>query len=293
MAKEKKEYVSVPYAEGQNLFDINAQDEHIKKYQSGILNIVNKNGHGNDDTIVGMVSQVIKDYRATTDSPSLDGWKHYHQGLTNIKGIEAGVESNWAKFQEMKRLIDSIDKDTIRYWLENLVYNKTFAGLQAQDIVLKDIAKRMTDENGEKYTYRNGDSDDERAQIDGYIIAPNNQVCGLQVKSDTYKSHNIIEGIAPVLYVYYKLTSKELTYTFNLGNLEFVDEEKYEEIKEEGRKRELAKQEKIKERERRKEEKERKRAERTAKKEAQERRKAEKQAIKKAKAKLKAKNIKP
>lgn len=292
MKKEKKEYTSVQYSEGQNLFNINAQDANIKKYQSEILNLVNKHGRGNDAKIVGMVSQVIKDYRANTDEPSLDGWKQYHQGLADIRGIDAGVESNWIKFQEMKNAIDLINKDTIRYWLENLVYNKTFAGLQAQDMVLRDIANRMTKKEGKEYSYRNGDSDDEKAQIDGYIIAPDNKVCGLQVKSDTYKSHNTIEGIAPVQYVYYKLNANELTYTFDLENLEFVDEEKYSEIKNAAKKREEAKQEKIKKREKIKEEKEKRRTERLAKKEERERRKAEKLAIKEAKVKLKAKNIK-
>lgn len=293
MKKEKKEYTSVQYSEGQNLFNINAQDARIQKYQSEILNIVNKHGRGNDDEIVGMVSQVIKDYRADADKPSLDGWMQYHKGLTNIKGIEVGVESNWAKFQEMKKAIDLINKDTIKYWLENLVYNKTFAGLQAQDIVLNDLAKRMTKKEGKKYSYRNGDSNDERAKIDGYIIAPDNKVCGLQVKSDTYKSHNTIEGNAPVQYVYYKLNANELTYKFNLDNLKFVDEGKYKEIKKEVIKREQAKQEKIEERKRKKEEKEKKRAERLARKEDRERRKAEKLAIKEAKVRFKANNIKP
>ncbi|MBR4052460.1 MAG: MjaI family restriction endonuclease [Alistipes sp.] len=293
MKKGKKETTSVQYAEGQNLFDINAQDTHIKKYQSEILNLVNKHGRGNDAKIVGMVSQVIKDYRANTDEPSLDGWKQYHQGLADIRGIDAGVESNWIKFQEMKNAIDLIDKDTIQYWLENLVYNKTFAGLQAQDIVLNDIANRLTKEKGDEYSYRNGDSDDEKAQIDGYIIAPDNKVCGLQVKSDTYKSHNTIEGIAPVQYVYYNLNANELTYTFNLDNLKFVDEEEYTKIKDVAKEKEKAKQEKIKEKERKKEERENKRAERLAKKEERERRKTEKLAIKEAKVKLKANNKKP
>ena len=246
MKKEKKEYTSVQYSEGQNLFNINAQDANIKKYQSEILNLVNKHGRGNDAKIVGMVSQEIKDYRANTDEPSLDGWKQYHQELADIRGINAGVEANWIKFKEMKKAIALIRKDTIRYWLENLVYNKTFAGLQAQDMVLRDIANRMTKKEGKEYSYRNGNSDDEKAQIDGYIIAPDNTVCGLQVKSDTYKSHNTIEGIAPVQYVYYKLNANELTYTFDLENLEFVDEEKYSTIKNAAKKREEAKQEKIK-----------------------------------------------
>ena len=100
MAKKRK--IKLDYRENENLYKINAQDDHVKKYQPEFLNIVNKHGHGNDADIVGMVSQVIKDYRKTTETPTLKGWKEYHGQLDNIKGIEAGVEKNWAQFNKMK-----------------------------------------------------------------------------------------------------------------------------------------------------------------------------------------------
>jgi len=269
MAK-KKPSIDLPYVEGQNLHSINTQDDHIQKYQSEILNIVNKHGHGNDAEIVGMVSQVIKEYRKSTQSPSLEGWIEYHSNLSDIKGIEVGVKKNWDQFQEMKKAIDAIDEDTLRYWLKNLVYNKTYAGLQAQDMVLKDIAERISTEKGQKYSYRNGDADDERAQIDGYIIDPTGKVCGLQVKSDSYQSHNTIEGSAPVQYVYYKLNPKNLSYNFDLDKLSFIEESEYDSIKKTAKDAAEQKQRKIEEREKRNEEKARKRAER-------ERRRAEKE----------------
>lgn len=262
MAKKRKPSNSIPYADGQNLFEINAQDAHIAKYQSEILNIVNKHGHGNDADIVGMVSQVIKNYRGSTDIPSLAGWKEYHQKLTDIKGIETGVEKNWAQFQEMKKAIDAIDEEVLRYWLENLVYNKTFAGLQAQDMVLRDIASRLTTEKREEYKYRNGDADDERAQIDGYIIRPDGKVCGLQIKSDSYRSHNTVENSAPVQYVYYKLKPDGLSYEFNLEDLDFVYEKEYEASKKAAKEAEHQKQSKKEEQKRQKEERELRKAER-------------------------------
>ena len=76
MAKKGK--IKLNYRESEDLFKINAQDDHIKKYQPEFLNIVNKHGHGNDADIVGMVSQVIKDYRKTTKKPTLSEWKEYH-----------------------------------------------------------------------------------------------------------------------------------------------------------------------------------------------------------------------
>ena len=273
MAKKKKLSNSIQYTDGQNLHDINAQDEHIKKYQSEILNLVNKHGHGNDADIVGMVSQLIKVYRDSTKNPSLEGWKEFHTNLSDIEGIEVGVQKNLRQFQEMKKAINEIDEETLRYWLQNLVYNKTFAGLQAQDMILKDIAERMTKKEGVEYKHRNGDADDEGAQIDGYIISPNGKVCGLQVKSDSYRSHNTIEGSAPVQYVYYELNSEKLNYAFELEDLEFVDESVYEGFKEAAKERE-------REKKRKKEEKEKKEAERARRKEEREKMKAEKEAEK-------------
>lgn len=235
MAKKRK--IKLDYRVNENLYKINAQDDHVKKYQPEFLNIVNKHGHGNDADIVGMVSQVIKDYRKTTETPTLEGWKEYHEQLDNIKGIEAGVEKNWAQFKKMKEAIDQIDKDTVRYWLKNLVFNKTFAGLQAQDMLLKDIANRLTKEKGQDYSSVNGDADDERAQIDGYIKAPDGKICGLQIKSDSYRSHNTVEGNAPVPYVYYELKEDGLYYTFDINRLKFVDKTEYDKIKTEAKKK--------------------------------------------------------
>lgn len=236
----------ITYQEGQNLYEINAQDVNVKEGQSEFLNIVNKHGHGNDDTLVGMVSQVIKEYRKTTDAPTLQGWIDYHNMLDNIEGIEAGVKKNWAYFKKMKGAIDKIDIDTIRFYLKNLVYNKTFAGLQAQDMLLKDIAANLSKERQKEYRYQNGDADDERAQIDGYIIAPNGKKCGLQIKSESYRSHNTIEGTAPVQYVYYELKEDALYYQLDLNELTFKDEEEYIKIKNDAKK---LHEEKVKEKE--------------------------------------------
>lgn len=233
----KKEKIKLEYKKDENLCTINAQDDHVKKYQPEFLNIVNKHGHGNDADIVGMVSQVIKEYRKTTKAPTLKGWIDYHGKLKDIEGIEAGVEKNWKQFEKMKDAINAINKDTIRYWLKNLVYNKTFAGLQAQDMLLADVAKRISKEKGESYSYDNGDADDERAQIDGYIIAPDGKKCGLQIKSDSYRSHNTVEGNAPVPYVYYELKEDGLYYNFDINELKFVDGTEYDQIKIEAKKK--------------------------------------------------------
>jgi DNA-directed RNA polymerase delta subunit len=279
MAKKGK--IKLEYRKGEDLYKINAQDSHIKKYQPEFLNIVNKHGHGNDADIVGLVSQVIKDYRKTTVTPTLKGWEDYHGKLTNIKGIEAGVEKNWAQFEKMKKAINAIDKDIVRYWLKNLVYNKTFAGLQAQDMLLKDIANRLTEEKGKTYSYINGDADDERAQIDGYIKAPDGKMCGLQIKSDSYRSHNTVEGNAPVPYVYYELKEDGLYYNFDINKLKFVDRTKYDQIKAKAKKKHEEKLQKEKEKKRLKIEREKRKEERI-------RKKAEKAKEKEAKVKIKA-----
>lgn len=229
--KKNNKEPNIEYPHGQNLFSINAQNEEIEKFQPEILNTVNKNGHGNDAEVVGMVSQVIKDYRAQDNQPSLEKWIKYHEGLTNIQGIDVGVNKNWEEFKKMRKAIMRISEKTIRLWLENLVYNKTFVGLQAQDMILSDITNRLNTEKGQGYSYKNGDSSDERAQIDGYIISPDDKYCGLQIKSDSYRSHNTVEGSAPVAYVYYKLKKEGLYYDFDLDNLKFYDKTEYEKYK--------------------------------------------------------------
>ena len=84
----------------------------------------------------------------------------------------------------------------------------------------------------------------------------------------SYRSHNTVEGNAPVPYVYYELKEDGLYYNFDINKLKFVDKTEYDTIKAEAKKKheeKLQKEEKRKklkiEREKRKEERVRKKAE--------------------------------
>lgn len=214
MPRKRKIIVpDIQYKEGQNLFDINNSPE-LPKYTCGFINDVNGWAGGSKAENVGQVSEVIKQFRENNPEGSLEDWISFHQGLegTDIQvikgkgrtkrretvqmaGIEQGVLDIMNKIEEVKNNINQLTEDMVRSWLKNLVYEKTFCGLEAQELILKHIAEK----NGFEWIL--GSMEDEKQGIDGYIIDPNGpRFYPLQIKSSSYNNeHKPEHFICPVV----------------------------------------------------------------------------------------------
>ena len=212
------------YKKGQNLFDINASPQ-LPKYMSTTLNNINGWAGGSKAENVGQVSELIKQFREEKPEGGLKEWKEFHQNkkgheiqvlkgkgknkkyeVVTMAGIDQGVEDIISKLEEFKKNINKLTKEDIRKWLENLTYEKTYCGLEAQELILKDIA--------EKYgmAWILGDVEDEKQGIDGYIINPDGPCFyPLQIKSSSYGNKHKQEHFeCPI--VSYELKEKGINY---------------------------------------------------------------------------------
>lgn len=225
MSRKKKTIIpDIKYSDGQNLFKINTTPE-LPKYTSSIINDVNGWAGGSKPENVGQVSEIIKSFRAENPNGSLNDWIDYHKQLKNreiqilkgrgknkkqesvqIKGIEQGVADILHKLNEVKTSLDSLTEEDIRAWLENLVYQKTYCGLEAQELILKDIAEKN------HFKWILGSMEDEKQGIDGYIIDTNGpKFFPLQIKSSSYGNKHKQEHFdCPV--VSYDLREEGITY---------------------------------------------------------------------------------
>jgi len=225
MARKRKNIVpDIQYKEGQNLFDLNSSPE-LPKYTSGFINDVNGWAGGSKAENVSQVSEVIKQFREDIPEGSLEDWISFHQGLegTDIQvikgkgktkrretvqmaGIEQGVRDIMDKMEEVKNNINQLTEDMVRSWLKNLVYEKTYCGLEAQELILQHIAEQ----NG--FEWMLGSMEDEKQGIDGYIIDPNGpRYYPLQIKSSSYNNkHKPEHFICPV--VTYDLIEEGVNY---------------------------------------------------------------------------------
>ena len=245
MARKRKTIVpDIQYKEGQNLFDLNSSPE-LPKYTSGFINDINGWAGGSKAENVSQVSEVIKQFREDYPEGSLEDWISFHQGLegTDIQvikgrgknkrretvkmaGIEQGVRDIMNKMEEVKNNINQLTEDMVRSWLKNLVYEKTFCGLEAQELILKHIAEK----NG--FEWMLGSMEDEKQGIDGYIIDPNGpRFYPLQIKSSSYNNEHKPEYfICPV--VTYDLIKEGVKYKMPNALVEPHESDTWDNIKE-------------------------------------------------------------
>lgn len=224
---KKKKVLSpnIKYNFGQNLFEINIIP-NLPKYASSIINDVNGWAGGSKAENVGQVSELIKMFREEKPCGSLEDWIAYHQDLEGkeikilkgkgknkhlepviMAGIDQGIRDIMSKLEEVKTSINSLTQEDIRAWLENLVYQKTYCGLEAQELILKDIAEKN------QLTWILGSIEDEKQGIDGYLIDSNTlKFFPLQIKSSSYGNKHKKEHFdCPI--VSYNLSKDGIMYT--------------------------------------------------------------------------------
>ena len=203
---EKKDNVRegflIESEEAKKMYSIN-QTPHMDTYVAPILNQVNIWAGGTSEENVGMVSQVIKDFREENPQGTLEDWKQYHQKLEGINGIDQSVKDIRTKLDDVLSNLNNIKDEDIRKWVENLTYEKTFCGLSAQEMILKKMATDLG------YNYSLGNREDEKQGIDGYI---NNKP--LQIKSSSYRNKNKQEKFnCPI--IFYDLTPDGIEFNYN------------------------------------------------------------------------------
>jgi len=227
----RRERIIVPdiqYKEGQNLFRINSTPE-LPTYTSGFINDVNGWAGGSKAENVGQVSELIKQFRQEKPNGNLEEWINFHQSLegsdiqvlkgrgrtkrlktVQMAGIEQGVQDIMQKMKEVKNNINQLSEENVRSWLQNLVFEKTYCGLEAQELILRHIA------SGHNFEWMLGSVEDEKQGIDGFIIDQNGpKFFPLQIKSSSYSNkHKIEHFICPV--VTYDLIEEGVN--FNLPN---------------------------------------------------------------------------
>lgn len=213
------------------------EEMQLPKYLSTLLNQVNQWADGSKPENVGQVSELIKEYRQTVEIPSLDTWVKFHTEKVGkeivipdgrkgklkkakMLGISQGVKDIISKISQIGDTLFGIEarnvesfisenefKDNVEKWLKNLTYNKTYCGLIAQELILKDIAlkKGLIAILGSPF--------DEQKGIDGYII-DGDKYYPLQIKSSTFKINNKREKFdCPI--IEYSLSKDGIEYEFS------------------------------------------------------------------------------
>ena len=179
--------IKIPNAEVQHLLTEKAVS--FPKYTTQLMNLANSNAQGTRPKIVGQMSDLIQEFEGKTFEERAIWYQERYPDA-----IEKATDKVFEMVESFKKSIELIDKKLISEWVEDLVLNKTFAGLNFQEAILKKVAE------SKKTTYKFSTKEEESKGIDGYI-----DTIPVSIKPSTYKTQNhLLENISANMIFYDK-----------------------------------------------------------------------------------------
>ena len=179
--------IKIPNAEVQHL--LTEKEISFPKYTTQLMNLANSNAQGTRPKIVGQMSDLIQEFEGKT----FEEWAIWYQERYP-NAIEKATDKVFEMVESFKKSIELIDKKLISEWVEDLVLNKTFAGLNFQEAILKKVAE------SKNTTYKFSTKEEESKGIDGYI-----DTIPVSIKPITYKTQNhLLENINVSMIFYNK-----------------------------------------------------------------------------------------
>ena len=136
----------------------NAQSYSFPKYATQIINLANGNAQGTRPDVVGQMSELIQEFPGY----SIEEWIQWYT-QKQPDAIDKATEKVYSMFQQMKQTAELIDKEMVKDWVKDLVYNKTFCGLKYQEAIISFLANQF------KVGYRLAEPEEESQGIDGFI----------------------------------------------------------------------------------------------------------------------------
>tara|TARA_Y100001963_G_C6672290_1_gene395689 strand:+ start:151 stop:675 length:525 start_codon:yes stop_codon:yes gene_type:complete len=167
----------------------------ILKYVGTVINNINGFKQSTRPKNVGQLSDMIQEYKDTTDTPSKTGWVEYYDWRCPA-AIDTATDKTWEGIQELIVNLQSLTKEDVKDWTKDLIIDKTFDGLFWQEEILRQSSK-----TGE---YRLATPEEEAKGIDGIVDGE-----FVSIKPDTYKQTvNSKQENIDVRIIYYKKLSR-------------------------------------------------------------------------------------
>jgi hypothetical protein len=170
----------------------------FSKYLSPLINLANTYAQGTRPNVVGQMSELFSEFMNSCKSITIENWRRWYTER-HPDAIKNATEKIYAKIEELKSLVDKIDKKIVENWVEDLIIYKTFNGLYVQKAILAFLAE-------EKGTaYRLADNLEEAKGIDGFVgDTP------YSIKPHTYKVMSRLQESIDVKMIYYTKTKSDL-----------------------------------------------------------------------------------
>lgn len=188
--------LKIPNAEVQEF--LSGKKITYPKYVTQLLVLANQNAQGTRAKVVGQMSDLIQEFEGQTQAE----WeKWYSEGHPDA--IDKATDKIYEMVLALKETIQNIDRDTVKMWVEEFIYIKTFAGLKFQEAILRKVADNL------QLPYKLADPADESKGIDGYIGGK-----PASVKPDSYKLQKQLSEEILVPIIFYEKAKNDIIIEF-------------------------------------------------------------------------------
>jgi uncharacterized protein YukE len=189
--------IKIPNAEVQHL--LTEKEVNFPRYTTQIMNLANSNAQGTRPKIVGQMSDLIQQFEGN----SFKEWEIWYKERYP-DAIENATDKIFEMVEQFKKNIQLIDRSLIHQWVEDLVLNKTFAGLNFQEAILRKVAESRNT------TYRLSTKEEESKGIDGYI-----ETIPVSIKPITYLAKMTLSESITVNMIFYDKKKDGLVIEFD------------------------------------------------------------------------------
>ena len=141
---------------------INYPKKSFPKYSTQILNLANYNSQATRPKNVGQMTELIKNFTKLNPHGSLNDWGIWYKSEYPER-IKIATNKISTMLENFKEVIKMITEELIEIWVEDLVIDKTYLGLNFQDSILKYLSQKFSIE------YKQSTPSDESKGIDGYL----------------------------------------------------------------------------------------------------------------------------
>lgn len=158
------------------------------KYVTSILNLANRFSQGTRPKVVGQLSELVRECPAR----DYDGWRDWYLER-HPEAIMEATARIMGMVERFREATAEIDEPMVRNWVQELVMEKTFAGLRVEKAILEKASEKLV------LPLRNSSPEEESRGIDGYLgDAP------ISVKPQSYKTMDTIGERISARMIYYE-----------------------------------------------------------------------------------------
>ncbi len=166
--------------------DTNENSGFFPKYTTQIINLASQTNHATRPRVVGQLTEEFRKYQEDEKNKgnivTIKGWKKYHNDKYPT-AFNDSYNKIISMLGEYKKAINLIEKKHIKRWLNDLLYKKTFEGLNVE----KNLKSFLIEKGA---SIKDSNNEEESKNIDLYINEK-----PYQIKPASFKS------MAPIIRV--------------------------------------------------------------------------------------------